>query len=199
MKEQKLSFWLLLLTNLIFGVYYIQTNNNIGFLLWVYWFQSVSIGLVNYLRILTQKNFSVTGVFINGRPLDKTEKSKNSTAKFFVLHYGGFHFMYALVLMKMVPVDLNKVIVVGAIIFGVNHLVSFLLRYNKESLINKNIGHLALYPYIRIIPVHLIILFNGDIIGSGQNFFWTSFIFVLMKTITDCVMHIIEQKYLLKI
>ncbi|HSU77645.1 MAG TPA: DUF6498-containing protein, partial [Burkholderiales bacterium] len=65
-------------------------------LLWPYWMQSVIIGWYSRKRILALHDFSLanTDGFDQGSP----EKTKRHTARFFVLHYGIFHLVYAIFL-----------------------------------------------------------------------------------------------------
>jgi len=65
-------------------------------LLWPYWLQSVIIGWYSRKRILALRDFSLqnTSGFDGGSP----EATKRQTARFFTLHYGIFHLVYALFL-----------------------------------------------------------------------------------------------------
>src|SRR5207249_7928091 len=65
-------------------------------LLWPYWMQSVIIGWYSRQRILALREFSLEGTsgFDHGSP----EATKRRTARFFTLHYGVFHLIYALFL-----------------------------------------------------------------------------------------------------
>lgn len=50
-----------------------------------------------------------------------------------------------------------------------------------------NLGTLVFYPYLRIIPMHLTILW-GTQMGGGAMLF-----FMLIKTVADAGMHIVEH------
>ena len=84
------------------------------------------------------------------------------------------------------------------IIFFLNHLFSF--WYNKGGFKGKkpNIEKVMLSSYIRIIPMHLTIIFSGifTISGSinGFELFSISLLFFLtLKTISDLIMHLAEH------
>ena len=66
----------------------------LAFVLWPYWIQSIIIGWYARKRMLALKNFSTEGFTSNDQPVPENEKGKRSTASFFVLHYGFFHFGY---------------------------------------------------------------------------------------------------------
>jgi len=189
------SLFILIILNLLFGFQFITLGGEVGTLLWVYWFQSIAIGVTNFLRILTQKNFSVGGFFINGKPAEKTNTAKRKTALFFLIHYGAFHLGYLLFLRQITTVSLDQGFFIGIGIFAINHLLSFILNYRKETLVEKNIGTLMVYPYIRILPMHIIILFGGSYIlkNSSLNLL---ILFILLKISADVLMHIVEHKML---
>lgn len=126
---------------------------------------------------------------MNGKPIPPTEKSKRQVASFFALHYGFFHFIYATFLVSMAGrVDIYRV-VLGGIVFLVDHSFSF--RYNKKRDAEKirNIGRLMFFPYARVIPMHLIILISG--VFSSES---ALFLFLGLKTLADAVMHVVEHR-----
>lgn len=188
------SLWLLLISNCVTIFFALVEGWGLSTVLWVYWFQSVTIGVFNFVRIMQLKEFSTEGFKINGRSVEPTEGTKRSTAFFFLLHYGLFHFVYAIFLFtgkfggaleERIIFD-SKTIFIAAGIFFVNHLFSFI--YNKPRDTKKqNIGTLMFYPYARILPMHLIIMF-GFIFGGGAILF-----FLIIKTIADMIMHGIEH------
>jgi len=85
-----LSLWSLLFSNAITIFFATKEGWDISTILWIYWFQSITIGLFNFVRILQLKKFSTEGFEINGRPAEPTRGTKNFTAFFFLFHYGFF-------------------------------------------------------------------------------------------------------------
>ena len=162
--------------------------------MWIYWFQSVIIGLFNFIRILQLKEFSTKGLTINGQSTKPIPVIKTFYAFFFLVHYGIFHFAYFLFLLAgtftkaygNAPNIIEfKYIFLTAFLFFINHLFSYF--YNREKDAKKqDIGLLMFYPYVRIIPMHLTIIF-GSILGVGLLFF------LMLKTLADGLMHIIEH------
>ena len=73
--------------------------------------------------------------------------------------------------------------------FAVNHLFS--LRYNIEvdRAGHPNIGTLMFTPYLRILPMHLLIVV-GLHLGTGLA---GMLLFVLLKTAADAAMHLVEH------
>ena len=162
-------------------------------LMWIYWGQSVVIGFFNWRRICCLKQFSTDGFSINDVPAKPTKETQQQTATFFVLHYGFFHFGYFIFLFTMWS-DLARPEVFGIIacivVFAANHRFSF--RHNlKADLARKpNIGTIMFFPYARIIPMHLTIIF-GSIAPQSTK---TLVLFLGLKTLADLVMHLVEHR-----
>jgi hypothetical protein len=84
----------------------------------------------------------------------------------------------------------------SSIIFFINHLFSFF--YNRKKDLKKyNIKNITSLPYLRTLPIHFTIFFwflaitlFGETIGIGI----TLISFLLLKTLIDVKMHIIEHK-----
>jgi hypothetical protein len=189
-----LSLWFLLFSN--FAMIFIATkeNWNLSTIMWVYWFQSITIGLFNFIRILQLKEFSTQGVEINGQPAQSAPGANIFIAFFFLIHYGTFHFVYFMFLLtgtfaKTYGNGPNlielKYIFLTAFLFFLSHLFSFF--YNRPRVAKKqDIGSLMFYPYARIIPMHLTIIF-GNALGGALVFF------LVLKTIADGIMHFVEH------
>ena len=203
---------ILVISNILFLVFAIQLGVPLFQILIVYWIQSVIIGFFNFLKILTLKNFSTKGFMINGKSVEPTEGTKVFTALFFAFHYGFFHFIYLIFLITFLSMGtlsalhlvapsttqiqnastiINGFIVmlVGAAIFFVNHLISFLF-YLKKPKKKQNIGTIMFTPYARVVPMHLMIMF-GFFLGAAS--IPAIAFFVFLKTIADLVMHTIEH------
>jgi hypothetical protein len=66
------SLWFLLLSNIITIFFAINENWSLSTIIWIYWFQSITIGFFNFIRILRLKKFSTEGFNINGQPAQPT-------------------------------------------------------------------------------------------------------------------------------
>lgn len=198
-KSSDLSLWFLLFSNIVTIFLAIIENWNLSTIMWVYWFQSATIGFFNFIRILQLKEFSTKGFKVNGRSVQPTRATKNSTAFFFLFHFGFFHFAYSVFLLtgafsQASGNALNfaevKYIFLAALIFFINHLFSYFYNRPRDTK-KQNIGWLVFYPYVRIIPMHLTIIF-GFFLDSAL------FLFLALKTLADVIMHVIEHNVLRK-
>ncbi len=171
----------------------------LSLLLWPYWIQSVVIGYFSRKRILALERFSTDGYEENGRPTEPTEETKKSSAGFFTLHYGFFHFVYAIFIGSRAG-ELGRWdwvgIAVAAASFIWNHRYSFQQNIEADATGTPNIGTLMFLPYLRVIPMHLTILVGGAFSGSFSP--WALIVFSLLKTAADVAMHRFEHKLLQK-
>jgi len=187
----------LIVTNLVIVVNSFLGNVNLFNILWLYWIQSVIIGLFNALNILTARKYSTEGVESNFK------LTKISITLFFCFHYGLFHLVYAVFLSvfssmngHFAPTDFS-VLKYGAIAFFMNYLFEFVyLKFKRTDFVKTvNLANLMLTPYKRIIPMHLSIMvmgfmvaFNGPELTARSGFITT--FFVSLKTIIDVFTHL---------
>ncbi|MEO0612682.1 MAG: DUF6498-containing protein, partial [Pseudomonadota bacterium] len=139
--------------------------------MWIYWCQSVIIGLMNFVRMWTLKNFSTDGLSSNGKPVEETPEAARATALFFAFHYGFFHVVYALFLSLdgkfHLPATEAFLIAVSVLGFLASH--AFSLRQNiapDMSGHRPNLGTIMFMPYLRVIPMHLTIIIGGNLTGG---------------------------------
>jgi hypothetical protein len=187
------SVVVLLLTNLLTIALAVYQHWDVFVVMWVYWGQSVIIGYFSFRRILDLKKFSTAGFMINDQPVKPTPQTQRQVAVFFALHYGIFHLVYLGFLGADAKVAggfpvFNVLVCIG--VFYLNHWFSY--RYNREQEQDRvpNIGNIMFFPYIRIIPMHLMIIAGFTFLGSSTR---ALIIFLLMKTTADVAMHIIEH------
>ncbi len=185
-----LSLISLLISNLVVIFLAVTQKWDVSVVLWVYWIQSVIIGFFQFIRILSLKNFSTQNFTINDRSVLPTPNTKLFTAFFFIFHYGFFHFIYAIFLFNFFTnQSFNfKYLLTGGFIFFLNHFFSFYHNRIADEQKVQNIGQIMFSPYIRIIPMHLIIIF-GAILGQS-----TLFMFLSFKALADLLMHNIKHK-----
>lgn len=89
-----LSIWVLLASNLAAIIWAQIAAWQLGTVMWVYWTQSVGIGVLWFFKILTLREFSTEGFTMNERSVQPTIETRNRTAFFFLFHYGFFHVGY---------------------------------------------------------------------------------------------------------
>jgi len=186
-----ISTMILLFSNAIVIFIAIYEKWDVGILMWIYWIQSIIIGFYNLIKILTLKNFTTEGLAINDRPAPPSTKTQLLMGFFFILHYGGYHFIYLIFLLFLCRIgwEFWKEILVCSIIFFINHSISFFYNLPKERYKQQNIGRVFGSPYIRIVPMHLTIVLGGVFVKS----LFTLVLFLVIKTITDLIMHVVEH------
>ena len=184
---------LLILSNLIVIVLAVVQRWQVIELLWVYWLQNIVIGFFNWRRMINLKEFSTANLKTNGLQAPPTRKTKRSMARFFLVHYGFFHAAYLFFLVQVIDDISSKVLLhwtIGLTIFFINHYFSY--RYNREldDACLPDIGNIMFLPYLRVIPMHLVL---GFAISIGIRSLWSLLFFLLLKTIVDVLMHVIEH------
>lgn len=183
----------LVISNLITIVLAVYEKWDLSEIMWIYWGQSVIIGYFNRRRILDLKKFSTSGFRINDKLTLPTKETQKSTASFFAIHYGFFHLVYLVFLYKQTnSLTIISVIfiILCIVIFFFNHRYSYF--HNRERDMNRvpNIGTIMFFPYLRIIPMHLTIIFGSDFAKGSSS---ALVLFLVLKTIADLIMHMIEH------
>jgi hypothetical protein len=195
------SVWSLLISNLLIALFTIIEKQSVLNVLWVYWFQSVIIGVFNFFKILSLKEFTVDGLKMNNKLLTTLKTAKVSVATFFLFHYGFFHFVYAIFLFSffsMGGILIGEIdsafIFLTSLIFFVNYLIEFIFTFKSERAIVQSLPKLMFAPYKRIIPMHITIMASGFILVGG-SFSTTDpgiiilLVFIGLKTFMDLVTH----------
>lgn len=187
------STWLLIIANIVIIVLALKDGWNLLTLMWVYWVQSVIIGVINVIRIFALRDFSTTHMrYRDGTPIPNTKKEKIVNAFFFLVHYGFFQVCSAIMIWnasyvfkrQFEPPELLP-IYISAGIFLANHLFSFLYHY-KDLTKKQELGNLMAVPYIRIIPMHFVVFLMVLIPSPLASF-------LLLRTVADVSMHAIEH------
>jgi hypothetical protein len=190
------SLWSLVAANALVLALALYQHWSFGSLLLLYWAQSVVIGVANVFRILGLERFSTEGYTVNGRPVEATPETQRRTALFFAVHYGLFHAVYLafiIGLLRRQPLW-TWTIALGTALFVLNHVWSYRRNRDLDRQGKPNIGALMFFPYIRIVPMHAIIL-------SGALFAPTAFgiaLFAVLKTAADVAMQVVEHRLLRK-
>ena len=190
-----ISLWVLILGNITSIAMAVHQQWDMMMILWVYWAQSVTIGVVNVIRISNLKDFSTKNLRMNNQAVPETPKAKKQVASFFALHYGLFHLGYLVFLWQEQPLlnlEEKDIFILMMLIFSFIGAHGFSYRHNIDRDFKDqkpNLGTLMFYPYLRIIPMHLAIIF-GMFSGTTMGLI----IFMALKTLADGGMHIIEHR-----
>lgn len=183
-----ISFWLLIALNLYSIYYFYEHPDGFKTVVWLYWIQSVLIGIFNFLELLTARHPDPASMSINDQPIDGSLGNKGCTSLFFLLHYQFFHLVYGVFLLIKVPGSLDISLLYIAVPLLIVELSSSFIR-NKIAEKDKqvNYGMLFTLPYLRIIPMHLMIL-------APAFLGWTpSSIFLILKTLADIGMYMLTR------
>jgi hypothetical protein len=164
----KPSTWMIVFSNVIVILFAIFDELSAVEVLWIYWIQSVIIGLFNFVRILNLKEFTTTGFRRGGSELPPTNAAKISTAIFFLIHYGFFHFVYAMFLggfsgitRMNTSTSQSDYLIFTSLIFFISYLIEYIQSYRNKPEEIPNLGAVMFAPYFRIIPMHMTIIFGG--------------------------------------
>lgn len=180
------SLWLLIGINGYLIYYYYQNPGIFTTLIWIYWCQSVMLGLFNALDMLTSPK-QKTPVTINDKPLDDNFPVQRAGALFFLFHYGFFHVGYMIFIFTMKrtgPFDIE--LFKGCLIaFLIGQIITFIQHKINQKKNPISIGKMFFTPYIRIIPMHLTILIPNFLPVSNMG------VFVILKTFSDVVMYLV--------
>ena len=187
------SVAVLIVSNLVTIALALALEWDIRDVMWIYWGQSVIIGFFNWRRILGLKRFSTENFKIGSRPAQATRQTQQEVARFFLLHYGFFHFVYLIFLLALAtPVSATPFlgIVLCILAFLISHWFSY--RYYRQRDVERtpNIGCIMFLPYGRIIPMHFTIIFGGFV---GAESGGSLLLFLGLKTLADVVMHMMEH------
>jgi Family of unknown function (DUF6498) len=163
-----------------------------AWLLWPYWIQSVIIGGYARKRMLNLAQFSTEGFTSNDAPVPENDAGKRSTARFFVLHYGFFHVVYLVFLIAEHRVSgLWNMLVLFAcgVSFVLSQRATYAAQHAADLRGKPNLGRLMFTPYLRILPMHLGIIF-GAALGGGTALM---ILFTALKTLSDIGLDILDR------
>lgn len=89
-----ISTIILLIANIVTIVFAIIHRWDIGDVIWIYWAQSVIIGVFHIFLIMSLKQFSTKGYDLPGQPIPATRSTQYQAATYFIICYGLLHFAF---------------------------------------------------------------------------------------------------------
>jgi len=186
--------YILLFVNIGLAYAYFKHIISAETILYAYFFQSIVMGISYFFQLLTLREYSVKGIIINHKLIENTPKTSGCISFFFLFHFGFFHLVCYLFLSDIINIknDTDLVFLRYAMItFAVGELLNIVKqRFGKHSE-ETNIGELMFTPYLRIIPMHLFIIFGGFFGHQNPSIFM---LFIILKIISDVAMHIVINK-----
>lgn len=183
----------LILANVVTLVAALLFRWEVAWLFWPYWIQSVIIGFYARRRMLGLAQFSTEGFTSGNRPVPENDQGKRSTANFFVLHYGGFHLGYLVFLLAEHRVSglwNMSILFACGVSFVLSQRNTYAMQHAADLRGKPNLGKLMFMPYVRILPMHLGIIF-GSGLGSGV---FSLVLFTALKTLSDIALDAFDRK-----
>lgn len=165
-----------------------------AWLLWPYWIQSVVIGWYARKRMLNLDRFSTQGFTSGGKPVPEDDSGKRSTASFFAFHYGFFHVGYLVFLLDSHWVDglWNWLALLACgVSFVLSQRATYAVQHAADLRGVPSLGALMFTPYLRVLPMHLGIIFGAGI-GDGT---WLLVLFTVLKTGSDIALDTIDRRW----
>lgn len=200
----KTATWMIVFSNVIVIFFAIVDNLSAFEVLWIYWFQSAIIGVFNFIKIISLKEFTTTGFHRGRSELPPTKVAKISTAIFFLIHYGFFHFVYAIFLGGFSGItgsvtlnSQNNYLLITSLVFFISYLIEHIQSTRTLQGEIPNLGVIMFAPYFRIIPMHFTIIFGGfvSVLGSFISMNLDLLIIVLfvgIKTFIEIVTNAVD-------
>ncbi len=201
----------LIFANVVTIVLAILGNWDLATVLFIYWSQSIILGLFTVISIQGADTDALSAD-LNKPILEQSGTERFSPrlvwfyrcglAGFFTLHYGIFHWVYFGFIVDFgIFGEVNFAdpgIWLSCGLFFANHLYSH-IRYRHESLTGASfINEVFFSPYQRIVPMHLTIIFGSIMVLALQVFGIQStmpvlVLFLVLKTRSDISARLIKH------
>ncbi|MDD5020394.1 MAG: DUF6498-containing protein [Candidatus Omnitrophica bacterium] len=180
----------LFLSNLLTLALALAENWPLKTVMFIYCGQNIIIGFFNVVRIL-----SVRRVDTPRQPdVEVPSVVKYVMAGFFTLHYGLFNFGYFQFIGRPAAAEWGWIWASLGVFFA-HHLFSFQYHGRRKNT-PQDFTKLMFFPYLRIIPMHITIIFGGFFMLLFRNELAEKIVlgfFLLLKTSADLRMHLVEH------
>lgn len=200
------GFWILVGVNGYLVYHYYRHPTIFTTLIWLYWWQSVLLGIFTVVDMLTTPNIiplknsepnaleALTVRYPENPPpqtdkLSERMKSGKNLAFFFILHYGFFHLVYLVFIASMKssgPVD-RDFFKYFFIAFLAGQIITFVQHKVQQKKQPANLGAMFAIPYVRILPMHLTIILPALFKISNLG------LFLILKAFADVVMYVVTK------
>jgi hypothetical protein len=183
------TFWVLIILNGYLLYRFYEQPELFMTLVWLYWSQSMLLGVFTILDLLTIKNAKPVTLTINKafNSMRDDKKSKYSSVRFFFIIYGALHLFYSAFLLTMnkdhAPIrwEFFKYFFYA---FLVGQVINFIQNKIQQRKQETDTAPIMFSPFIRVLPVHLIIIFSGFFPGRAM------IAFLILKSVADVVTYV---------
>lgn len=202
-----ISLLSLIVTNIIVIVLAVIQKWDLSVLVLLYVIQSFIIGFFHFLKLVNKKNIDVTNFpLINGFSLStiKTTKIILSIVYWWLYQsilviYLIFAAVFSLASTQFCSSSTQNVCTqststnwlffgISIAIFFINHLISYIVNFKKDTEKPETVWALLFMPYLRFIPIHIILTIGVVFFKSSLNSF-NLILFLLLKTAIDVYTH----------
>ena len=179
------EFWFILAYNLIILYLFKEGKVDPYFVIWAFYLQSLLIGA----------EYVVGSIIYRRKQKDSGgDPGPASFTWFFVLHFGLFHLVYLIFLTVMSGKSDDVIGLIQYIKLTLAYLFLNLVVY-AFSFSSKGMDKLkqpnGFLPYLRILPIHLFIIFG---IQSDGIVFSGFLLFMGLKTFSDLILYAITRR-----
>jgi len=183
-----ISLWAVLGMNIFLIYSYIKTPSSIDTILLLFYVQSICIGIFNALDIFTVTNAA------KDLKTDNVLSTKGCAGFLFIFHYGMFHLVYYFFLSRVI--NLKNIDWQFAKLSFYILITACLINFTQDKIRNRteaiSIGSMFFMPYVRIVPIHLMILAPAFLHVSAP------LVFLVLKTAGDVLTQIVYKKAVFK-
>ena len=176
----------------IFGVMFFGWDA--ASILVLYWLESIVIGLLNIVKVLTAGGLKKLGgnLFL---------------AVFFAFHYGMFTYGHGTFLDKgfgarqiIEGLLLGGPLLWTAVSFLLSHLFSMVINfYGKGEYLKATANEIMMQPYVRVFIMHIVIIFGGFLVQKIGEPYFAVILLIVIKTVIDFRAHIKEHRAALEL
>lgn len=175
-----------LATNVYLIWEYVHNNASIDTIILLFYVQSVLIGVFNALDMFT---VNTTNANEKSEAAELPRSSKGCAGLFFMVHYGGFHFVYLFFLPQIINFqNINwPLFQLALALLVIGCIINFIQDKLRNRIQSANLLAMFFMPYARIIPMHLTILAPQFLHISAP------LLFLSLKTIADVITYLIYR------
>lgn len=185
------SVLFLILVNIVPLVGAILFGWDVGFLMLLYWLETIVIGVFNIPKLLTSAGGR------SGTPLWVSLAGNLFLTAFFCVHYGMFnfgHYMFLQGFFDFPPIGRDLLIALAGL--TLSHAFSLVVNwFGKAEYRTALVNEQMFKPYIRVVVMHVTIIFGGIFAALGGGLV-TLTLLIVLKTGADIAAHAITHGWI---